>query len=87
MDTDIREMLKQNLELARENNRMLKKLIRKERWASLMRILYWLVILGVTLATYYYLQPYIEDAIGLYDNVGERIDDLREVVPARSEIE
>jgi len=73
MDTDERQLIKTTLEIAKENNQLLKKLLRKERWAQAMRILYWLIILGSILATYYYLQPYIESAVGIYGNVDETL--------------
>ncbi len=57
--TDTREQLKKLLELTEENNKFLKRMDRRSKWASVGRIIYWLIILGSIIGAYYYLQPYM----------------------------
>lgn len=63
-------------ELLKENNKLLKKLVRSQRWSSITRAVYWIIIIAVTLGLYYYVQPYIDNARGLYDRIEDRIDFL-----------
>ena len=48
------------LELTRENNEILTGMRRVQRWGSLFRIVYWMVILGSVFGVYYYFQPTIQ---------------------------
>ena len=76
MDTDNGseiEELKQEVEelkaITQDTNRQVHKMRRSNRWALLFRIIWWLTILGVTgAAYYYYLQPYVERAMDAYNN-------------------
>jgi len=51
-------MLELNTELAKENNRLLKKLVRQQVRQRVFKFLYWLIIVGVALGTLYYLKPF-----------------------------
>ncbi len=57
---ETREMLKKTLELEEENHKMLKRMERRDRWARIFKIFYWLIIVGTALGAYYFLQPYIK---------------------------
>lgn len=65
----VEEMVKKTLELANENNRMLHGIRRSMFWGRIMRIVYWVVIIGAGVGIYYYLTPYIDTAIDAYSNV------------------
>ena len=69
MEPDEREMLKKTLELAQENNKMLYAIRRGMFWGRIMRVVYWIVIIGAALGVYYYISPYINSAVGAYGNV------------------
>jgi len=62
-------MLKKTLELAQENNKMLYAIRRGMFWGRIMRVVYWIVIIGAALGVYYYISPYINSAVGAYGNV------------------
>ncbi|MEA4910766.1 hypothetical protein SDC9_07738 [bioreactor metagenome] len=47
------------LELAEENNKMLRKMRRNQKIAGLLKFVYWVIILGILFGAYYFLQPYI----------------------------
>jgi len=72
MDTEIDE-LKQEVEelksLTQDTNRVVHKLRRNIWWGRLWTIIWWAVILGLTGASYLYLQPYIQKATAAYGNV------------------
>ena len=63
MTPEEREILRRVAALAEENNALLKKTIRRGRVAAAFRFLYWLVVIGLSVSAYYYVQPYIEKMI------------------------
>lgn len=69
MQPEEREMLKKTLELSQENNKMLKAIRRSMFWGKVVRIVYWIVIIGAAIGLYYYIEPYIDGAIGAYGNL------------------
>jgi predicted negative regulator of RcsB-dependent stress response len=48
------------LELTRENNRILKSLRRIHRWNVFFRVVYWIIIVGIAVGAFYFLQPYVD---------------------------
>ena len=69
MQPEEREMLKKTLELAQENNKMLHSIRRGMFWGRVMRVIYWIIIIGAAVGVYYYITPYIDSAINGYGNV------------------
>ena len=66
MDSEIKELLKANLELSKENNEMLRKVRRVQKRAYAAKIAYWVIVLLLALGAYYYIQPYIQKVTDLY---------------------
>jgi hypothetical protein len=91
---EIKRLLLENLQLSRENNKLLRKLRRAEVTRTIMTLVYWAVILVVPIYIYYaYLAPQLSQMLATYENIeaqtqempeGVRsyIDSLREFVPA-----
>jgi hypothetical protein len=69
MEPEEREILKKTLELAQENNKMLHAIRRSMFIGRIVRIVYWVVIIGAAVGIYYYIGPYIEGAIRAYGSV------------------
>ena len=44
---------------------------RAQRVASIMRAVYWLIIIGVTVGTFYLLEPYIEQLKAVYGGASD----------------
>ena len=65
----IEERIDRLEKLAKENNKILKKLRNNMRMGTIMRILYWGVIIGSMLGAYYYLQPFIKPLLDTYDTL------------------
>ena len=56
---EILKLLKEDVELARENNEILKKLYRHSVIAFVLRIVWYTVLIGLPFAVYFYLlEPY-----------------------------
>ena len=61
------------LKLTRENNEILRGMRKRARWHSVFIVLYWLVIGGVMVAAYHYVQPYLEALFETYSAVQDGI--------------
>ncbi len=59
MDTEINERLENIEKIVSDNNRMLTKLRSAQKNAIYWRIVYWIVILGLAIASFYAIQPYV----------------------------
>ena len=77
MTPEERETLRRVAVLAEENNVILKKIIRNNRIATTFWLLYWLIIIGVSVGAYYYIQPYIEKSIPLLDTAITEINSAK----------
>jgi len=69
MEPEEKEMLKKTLELSQENNKMLRSIRRNMFWGRVARAIYWIVIIGAAIGVYYYIQPYLDTAVGAYGNI------------------
>jgi len=69
MDPELKKMMRENLELSQENNKLLKKMNRSIILGRLFTVIYWIVIIGTMLGAYYVLQPFIEGVLGAYQSL------------------
>ena len=69
MDQEEKDLLNKTYELSKENSHILKGIRSSNRWASFVRILYWIIIIGASVAAYYFIQPYLNTAIKAYNSV------------------
>jgi hypothetical protein len=69
MDPETREMIETTLELARENNKMLRKVRGVQQREMIWRIVKTAVILGLALGLFYFLEPVINQIIGVYSSI------------------
>lgn len=69
-DDDLQELVRANIKLTQENNRMLRAM-RRDTWLSrTFRVLFWLVLLvGSYMVYYVFLAPYIAQMQQLYAQV------------------
>ena len=51
--------LDRSLALAEENNAILRGMRRTQRITAIMHILYWVIIIGVSVGAFYFIQPYL----------------------------
>jgi hypothetical protein len=69
MDEEVKKMIEESLTLNRESNAILKGIRRAQRRAEIMKVIYWIIILGITFGAYYFIQPYIESLMGYYSTI------------------
>lgn len=76
MSPEEREMLEKSLALAEENNKMLHSMKRSMMWARVMRIVYWTILLGSAVGAYYFIQPYVDQIIGVYGDTKDSFEGI-----------
>jgi hypothetical protein len=76
MDQEDKIKLARALELSEENNNILKKMLRNMRWGRLFRVLYWGVIIAVSVGAVYYVQPYVDQMQTVYKNAKTTLDSV-----------
>jgi hypothetical protein len=70
MDEDVKRLLLENLQLSRENNRLLRKLKRADTMRTVLSLMYWVVIIIVPVYLYYaYVAPYLIELRRSYENL------------------
>ena len=80
MDEEAKSLLKKNLEYARENNRLLRKMRRSAIIGTILRMIWWAILIGLPIALYYYfLQPFIGESLAVYQNIEQTVEDVQGV--------
>ncbi len=51
-----------------DTNRIVHGMRRSQRWHTFVTVLWWAIILGLTGASYYFIQPYINQVTQAYGN-------------------
>jgi hypothetical protein len=65
MTPEDRSLLERTYKLAEENNHILRSIRRHNRWMALTKFLYWVIIIGISIGAFYFIQPYFEMALNL----------------------
>jgi hypothetical protein len=79
MTPEEHNLLERTLKLAEENNAMLKSIRRSNRLSVIMRVVYWVVILGLSYGAFFFIQPYINSLMGLYNGAQQNVSDAKSV--------
>ena len=80
MDEEFKVLLRKNLELSKENNRLLKKMRRSAFIGNILRVIWWAVIIGLPIYLYFsVLQPYLEELAAVYKNVQTEVGDVANI--------
>ncbi len=80
MSPEEKSLLERTYKLCEENNTILLSLRRANRIGTAVKIFYWVVIIGLSVGAFYFIQPYINfmsNALGVGDNGGENVDALQ----------
>ena len=77
MEQEENDLLKRGVELAEENNVMLRSIKRSMRIASAMRAIYWIFIIGSAIGAYYLVQPYINQLLDVYGGAKSTYENIK----------
>ncbi len=80
MDQEDKKLLQETLALAQENNKMLRSLRRSMIWGRVMSFLYWALIIGSAVGAYYFIQPYVDQLIGVYGGAKSNLDSVNSLL-------
>lgn len=56
---------------------MLRAIRRAQKWATVWRAIYWIVIIGSAVGAYWIIQPYIDQLLGVYSGAQSNLDTVR----------
>ncbi len=73
----MKQKIDELFELTKENNKLLRKMRSSQKWASITRLLYWIVIIGVSIGAYYYVEPYLKQIINVYSQGVTTLDKVQ----------
>ena len=79
MSPEERKMLEKSVALEEENNKMLRSLTRSMKWGRAVHIAYWALIIGSAVGAYYFIQPYIDQIIGVYGGTKSNLDNINSI--------
>lgn len=55
--------------LVEENQMMIRNLYQRARMATVFIFIKWFIIIGITVGSFYYIQPLINNLIGIYSGI------------------
>jgi len=67
--SDLKNLIRENIRIAEDNNRLLRKIVSANRWARIFKVLYWIIIIGSMVGIYYYIQPILMDLLDAYEGL------------------
>jgi hypothetical protein len=65
MTPEEKSLLERTYKLAEDNNKILRSIRRSNRWGTAIRVLYWVIIIGLSVGAFYALQPYMTSAFNV----------------------
>lgn len=78
MDQDIHEIraeIKRLAKMTEDNTSMLRYLKRRAKWESYISVLKWIIIIGLAIGAFYYLQPVFDQISAIYNQLtGAKVD-------------
>ena len=64
---ELKELVKRQAQLNADTNKVVHSMRRSQRVHSFFAIVWWLLVIGVSVYTYFnYIQPYVEQIVGIY---------------------
>ncbi len=77
MDPELKGRLKVIEDKLEQNRKLLLRIRRVQKNATLFRLFYWGLIILIGLGAFYFIQPYIDSFSSGYENVKESFSDLK----------
>lgn len=80
MDQEVKDLLQKNLEVAKQNNRMLKKMRRGAIIGFFIKVIIWAFVLGAPVFLYFnFFAPRLQEVIDLYRQVQGGAQDVQQL--------
>jgi maleate cis-trans isomerase len=81
MDPESKKLLEKTYELAEENNRMLRQVRSVQKRTALFQAVKALVVIGISIGAFYFLQPYVERYQQFIQETGMTIEKFKSLMP------
>jgi hypothetical protein len=78
MDPESKKLLEDTFRLSEDNNKMLHSMRRSMRVGHIMSLLYWIIIIGISVGAFYYAQPYIDQMMKLYGSASSVLKNFKQ---------
>ncbi len=86
MTPEERQLLIQTHRMVEENHTLLRKMHRSALLGRTFTILYWVVIVGLSVGAYYFIQPYVEQVQGVYGGLKGDVQNVKNATSQLSNI-
>lgn len=68
-----------------ENTRIIKKIYRAHIISRIITLFYWLLVIGVAIGAFYFIQPYIDAVINAVNGINNTKDTILDGIKSRLE--
>ena len=78
MDQEHEELIRENIRLTKENQKLLKKLWKAEKWGFWSRVIFFAILIGLPVLVYqYYISEVVTDLQGVYQEIRGAGDSIK----------
>ncbi len=77
MEPEAKKLLEETYKLAEENNKMLKKIRHAQKVASFVRSVYWVIVIGLGIGAFYFIQPYFDKLTSFFQDTSDSISNFK----------
>ena len=53
---------------------------RSQRYATIMRVIYWILIIGSAYGAYYFIQPYVDQMVNVYSGAKGDLSNVSNII-------
>jgi hypothetical protein len=73
---NLREDIEETREIAERNHEMLESIQNTMFWRKVSSVIYWLLIIGVAVGLFYFLDPYLDRLFEAYSQIVEQLNSV-----------
>ncbi len=82
MDEYVKELMRKNLEVSQESFKILKKMHRARIWGGVFKTIKWIVIIALSVGSYYYVEPYLNKMIDTVSSMSSSMEQIKQTTEA-----
>jgi len=86
MEEELKELMQKNLEVSEETLRILKKINRARVFGSIFSLIKWVIIIGISVGAYYYIEPVLKDILNNLQGMLEAVQNIKATGQSLGEI-
>ena len=73
----VNDQIDRVLKLVEENNQILRSMRRTARIGAFIRFVYWMIIVASLVGSYYFIQPYIDQLLMVYNELNSSVEGIK----------